>query len=165
MGVFTQVASNIKGFACKFVPKSAFASCVNVAWGGIFQVQVRKWTLVTNFPVVKSQRGFSWPSCWLNNWGNDSAVPKMEIRTILLWFAKKYRCGVTEARNAGNSEGRRGRLGPVWYRSRIEGLFTSNGVKYWELEIALQLSLVAMFYWSLWERERERYREKQQSPG
>ncbi len=29
MGVFTQVASNIKGFACKFACKSAYAFCVN----------------------------------------------------------------------------------------------------------------------------------------
>ncbi len=33
MGVFTQVASNIEGFARKFVCKSAFASCVNGAQG------------------------------------------------------------------------------------------------------------------------------------
>ncbi len=32
MGVFTQVVSNIKGFACKFAPKSAaHPSCVNGA--------------------------------------------------------------------------------------------------------------------------------------
>ena len=31
MGVFTQVARNIKGFACKFARKSAYASCVNWA--------------------------------------------------------------------------------------------------------------------------------------
>ncbi len=31
MGVFTQLASNIKGFGRKFVLKSAFASCVNGA--------------------------------------------------------------------------------------------------------------------------------------
>ncbi len=31
MGVFAQVASNIKGFAGKFVRKSACASCVNGA--------------------------------------------------------------------------------------------------------------------------------------
>ncbi len=31
MGVFTQLANNIKGFASKFVCKSAFASCVNGA--------------------------------------------------------------------------------------------------------------------------------------
>ena len=33
MGVFTQVASNIKGFARKFACKSAYASCVNGASG------------------------------------------------------------------------------------------------------------------------------------
>ena len=31
MGVFTQVARNIKGFAGKFACKSAYASCVNWA--------------------------------------------------------------------------------------------------------------------------------------
>ncbi len=31
IGVFTQVASNIKGFACKFARKCAYASCVNGA--------------------------------------------------------------------------------------------------------------------------------------
>ncbi len=35
IGVFTQVASNIKGFACKFAWKSACVSCVNRALGGI----------------------------------------------------------------------------------------------------------------------------------
>ncbi len=29
MGVFTQLTSNIKGFAHKFVCKCAYASCVN----------------------------------------------------------------------------------------------------------------------------------------
>ncbi len=33
MGVFTQVARNIKGFALKFACKSAYASCVNWAQG------------------------------------------------------------------------------------------------------------------------------------
>ncbi len=31
MGVFTQLASNMKGFACKFACRSAYASCVNWA--------------------------------------------------------------------------------------------------------------------------------------
>ncbi len=34
MGVFTQVAPSIKGFACKFVCKSAYVFCVNGALGG-----------------------------------------------------------------------------------------------------------------------------------
>ena len=46
MGVFTQLASNIKGFACKFARKCAFASCVN--WASGLETQLRlllpRWT-------------------------------------------------------------------------------------------------------------------------
>ncbi len=45
MRVFTQVASNIKGFACKFACKSAYASCVNGALNKLGWASLSLWVM------------------------------------------------------------------------------------------------------------------------
>ncbi len=60
MGVFTQPASNIKGFAAKFAHKSASASCVNCTLRSLVQVSATLKTITTatgcHFPSPQAHR-------------------------------------------------------------------------------------------------------------
>ncbi len=67
MDAFTQLASNMKGFAHKFVLKSASASCVNCAWPHLDTIQtnteiVVRWTQNPGHFVWLSMNFASWNS-------------------------------------------------------------------------------------------------------
>ncbi len=68
MGVFTQVARNIKGFARKFTCKSAYASCVNRAQRNQILHQNTEWKYSASH-TLSLPLSRVWIPVWKKTWG------------------------------------------------------------------------------------------------